>query len=129
MTITVNRYDKNDHRCIGRLNMPGFECYTLEDACREQKIMHKSAIPSGTYEMVISYSNRFNKMLPLLLDVPGFSGVRVHSGSTERDTSGCLLLGMNRTFDTISESRSAVVQFMTILMKYVKKEKVYIEIT
>lgn len=129
MNITIHRYERNENRTIGRLRMPGFECYTLEDAEREEKIVHKTAVPIGTYEVVVSYSNRFKKMLPLLLDTPGFTGIRIHSGNTEADTSGCILIGLGRFQDSISQSRSAMAMFMAILMKFLKKEKVYIEIT
>lgn len=128
MIIKVSRYDRNDKRCIGRLTMPGFECYTLEDAEREVKIPHKTAIPTGKYEVVVSYSNRFKKMLPLLVNVPNFEGVRIHSGNTEQDTEGCILIGMNRSFDSITESRSAMAKFMPILMKALKVEKVWVEV-
>lgn len=128
MTIKVDRYDKNEYRTIGRINLPGFESYTLEDPERKEKIAHKTAIPIGTYEIVVSYSNRFKRMLSLLADVPGFTGVRIHSGNSVDDSSGCILIGLGRSFDTISQSRSAMGLFMAILMRYLKKEKVYIQI-
>lgn len=129
MTITLDRYDKNDSRCIGKLTMPGFECYTLEDDEDETKQMGRTAIPKGKYEVVVSFSARFQKLLPLLLNVPNFEGVRIHSGNTEFDTDGCILLGMNRTTETITESRTAIKTFMPLLMDALTKEKVFIEIT
>lgn len=129
MNITVHRYDKTETRCIGKFRTDGFECYSLEDAEREEKIMHHTACPVGTYEVVVNYSNRFKKMLPLLLQTPGFTGVRIHSGNTDADTSGCILIGLGRSFDSVIQSRSAMNQFMGILMKAIKKEKVYIEIS
>lgn len=129
MNITVQRIDKNDHRCIGLLTMPEFTCHTLEDTERDVKIMGKTAIPKGTYEVVVNYSNRFKKMLPLLIDVPNFSGVRIHSGNTSEDTEGCILIGMERSFDSITHSRIAMSKFMPILMKWLKKEKVYLVVS
>lgn len=126
MDITITRYDKNEHRCIGTLVMPEFTCYTLEDAEREEKIPGKTAIPVGRYEVVVSYSNRFKKMLPLLLDVPNFEGVRIHSGNSEADSSGCPLIGLQRSFDTITHSRAAMSKFMPLLMAALKKEKVFV---
>lgn len=129
MIIQVNRYDKNETRCIGKLNMPGFECYTLEDDEDELKEFGKSAIPKGKYEVVISFSNRFKRLLPLLINVPNFEGVRIHSGNTEADTEGCILIGMNRTIETITESRTAMKTFMPLLMNALTKEKVYVDIS
>lgn len=126
MNISVTRLDCNDTRCIGKLTMPEFTCYTLEDAVREEKIPGKTAIPAGTYEVVVSYSNRFKKMLPLLIDVPNFSGVRIHSGNTAEDTSGCILLGLSKAVDRVYESRKAMAVFMSALMRWIKKEKVFV---
>lgn len=75
-----------------------FECYTVEDADRQLeaggvKIQNKTAIPKGIYKVIISMSNRFKKNLPLLLDVPGFEGVRIHSGNSSKDTEGCIIVG------------------------------------
>lgn len=106
--------------------MPEFTCYTLEDAVREEKIPGKTAIPPGVYEVVVNYSNRFKKMLPLLINVPNFSGVRIHSGNVAQDSSGCILLGLSKAVDGVYESRKAMAVFMSSLMRWVKKEKVYV---
>lgn len=129
MNITVKRVDCNNIRCIGELTMPDFMCHTLEDAQRLTKVMGQTAIPKGTYEVVVNYSNRFKKMLPLLIDVPNFSGVRIHSGNTEADTEGCILLGMERAADSVINSRAAMSRFMPILMKWLKREKVYLVVS
>lgn len=123
------------------MELPGFECYCLEDTDRglesdmriEQilamKIYGKTAIPKGKYEVVISYSERFKKMLPLLLNVPGFEGIRIHPGNTESDTEGCLLPGLDRSFDSVLESRKAFSSVMASILQYLKTEKVYLEIS
>ena len=83
------------------------QCYTLEDVVRPQKIMHETAIPAGTYKVVVTMSNRFKRELPLLLDVPGYEGVRIHPGNTDKDTSGCILVGVTRGEDMVGGSRTA----------------------
>jgi hypothetical protein len=83
----------------GRLYIDGvFECFTVEDADRHLekggvKIQNQTAIPKGIYEVVITMSNRFRKLMPLLKNVPGFSGVRIHSGNKSADTEGCIIVG------------------------------------
>lgn len=108
MKITIKRLHKTDRSTIGELYIDGkFECYTLEDVERDVKIPSETAIPKGTYEVKITYSNRFKRLLPVLLNVPGFTGVRVHSGNTNHDTEGCVLVGMTKGNDLVSKSRLA----------------------
>ena len=76
-------------------------CDTLEPTWRDykngaRKIKGRSAIPEGRYALVISYSPKFKKWLPILLGVPMFEGIRIHAGNTEKDTEGCILVGENR---------------------------------
>ena len=69
-------------------------CNTLEDASTVTKIKGESCIPTGKYDVQITMSKRFKKMLPLLIDVPNYAGIRIHNGNTEKDTEGCILVGM-----------------------------------
>ena len=108
MKITVKRLHKTNTSTIGELLIDGvFECYTLEDVEREVKIKSETAIPKGTYKIIINQSNRFKRLLPLLLNVPNFEGVRIHSGNTNHDTEGCILVGRTRGNDYIGQSRKA----------------------
>jgi len=92
------------------------ECFTLEDKDRKledggEKIYGKTAIPRGIYDIKITYSNRFKKDLPLLIDVPQFEGVRIHAGNSSEDTDGCILVGtVNKdpNDDWIGASRKAL---------------------
>lgn len=127
--LTLLRKWFTNKSTIGELMFLGrFECFVLEDTSRKEKIYGKTAIPEGTYEIVLSYSERFKTYLPLLLDVPNFEGVRIHTGNTPADTEGCLILGMKRMEDAVGESRIAMKAFMEKLEPLVKKEKVYIKI-
>ena len=96
----------------------------------EGKIYGDTAIPAGKYEVVITYSNRFKKYLPLLLNVPGYEGIRIHGGSSAIDTHGCLLPGINDIQGRVSNS----TKYFTLIFDKisnainVKKEKVYINI-
>ena len=108
MQITVKRLHKTETSTIGELLIDGlFECYTLEDAERPVKIKGETAIPKGTYKVIINESNRFKRLLPLLLDVPNFEGVRIHSGNSNHDTEGCILVGQSRNKNYIGQSRKA----------------------
>lgn len=78
----------------GKLYLDGqYFCDTLEDVVREKKVYAQTAIPYGTYSLIINYSNRFKKNMPRLLNVPNFDGILIHSGNTTADTSGCILVG------------------------------------
>jgi len=85
-------------------------CSTLEDVVRdlhdinhdgdftdqgEGKIYGETAIPYGRYEVIVSYSPKLKRRLPLLIDVPGFQGIRIHAGKDAKWTEGCILLGTN----------------------------------
>lgn len=108
MKLLLKRLHRTEYSTIGELYVDGkFECYTLEDKEREVKIKSETAIPKGTYIVGITLSNRFKRMLPILIDVPNFEGVRIHSGNTNHDTEGCILVGTTRSKDFIGNSRVA----------------------
>ena len=89
---------------LGRLfvegMMYGFTCEDQDRKLEEEpgaKIPKRTAIPRGLYRLTLSFSNRFKKVMPLIKDVPGFDGVRIHGGNDQYDTEGCPLLGKTRT--------------------------------
>lgn len=98
--------------------------YSCEDAVRgdgdaktveKWKIPGKSAIPYGRYRLIISFSQRFQKHLPMLLDVPGFSGVRMHGGNTSADTEGCILLGLSIRQNGVGNCKPAVDMIIKLI--------------
>jgi hypothetical protein len=108
MKIEIKRLHRTENSTIGELTIDGkFECYTLEDKERDVKIKSETAIKKGTYKVIINRSNRFKRLLPLLLNVPEFEGVRIHSGNSNHDTEGCILVGKTRSNDFIGQSRKA----------------------
>lgn len=92
--------------------------YTLEDAVREFKVPGATAIPYGTYKVIVTYSNRFKRELPLLLNVPNFEGIRIHPGNSSGDTEGCILVGKewNGT-DFILQSGKAFAELFDLIKK------------
>lgn len=108
MIITQKRYLFGDDFTLSRLAIDGIgsiSCpYILEDAVREipglpveqWKVPRETAIPVGRYRVEINISKRFGKRMMQLLDVPGYSGIRVHAGNTSHDTEGCLITGRER---------------------------------
>ena len=107
---------------IGDLLIDGkFYCYTLEDMYREKKIKGVTAIPYGRYEVIINFSNRFKKPMPLLLNVKGFDGIRIHSLNTSDQTEGCIGVGFTKSKDFRGNSRSAYNQFMPKLRTGLKE--------
>lgn len=96
MKLTLTRKIYTDRSTIGALDIDGtHQCDTLEDMTRrpDVKIWGKTAIPAGAYKVVITHSNRFKKELPLLLNVPNYEGVRIHTGNDDNNTEGCILVG------------------------------------
>jgi hypothetical protein len=122
MLLEVRRQPSACGCTLGSLYVDGeFECFTLEDVIREVpgqpvaswKIPGETAIPSGSYQVTVNMSDRFQRLLPQLLDVPGFAGVRIHSGNCAADTEGCILVGRRCGVATILESRLAFQALFT----------------
>lgn len=141
MNITLNRIAKKSKYTIGKLYIDGeYFCDTIEDADRgltqtmtdaqikSKKVYGQTAIPTGTYKVIISYSNKFKRQMPLLLNVPGFLGIRIHSGNTEKDTEGCLIVGKNKVVGKVIESKDTYNKLFSMLCEANKKEAIKITI-
>lgn len=94
-------------------------CFSLEDTARPEgvKIPKKTCIPPGKYRVIVNQSKRFNRLMPLLLDVPLFSGIRVHWGNEEVDTEGCPLVGYSRLPDKVYESKRAFEDLFKVIVE------------
>lgn len=114
---------------IGKLYVDGvFTCYTLEDAVRDKKIKNVTAIPAGKYKVIIDFSNRFKQLMPLLLNVPNYQGVRIHPGNYSKDTEGCILVGSTKGINFIGNSRTAYTSLLVRMKKAIETKSISIEI-
>lgn len=129
MKLQLVRDTLTNESTIGKLYINDvFHCFTLEDKVRDEKIKNITAIPYGTYEVIINFSNRFKEQMPLLLNVPNYEGVRIHAGNYAKDTEGCVLVGSTKSVNMIGNSRAQFKKLMTELRKATKNEKIFIEI-
>lgn len=122
MIIELNTIFKGDKYTISKLYIDGkYYCDTIEDAVRDlplecpytsrgqscrcnEKIYSETAIPAGTYKVIVTMSDKFGRELPLLVDVPHFLGIRIHRGNTSKDSSGCIIVGENKIKGTVINS-------------------------
>jgi len=129
MDMLVTRQTLTDESTIGELTIDGVhQCFTLEDKVRAEKVFGETAIPAGRYEVVVNFSNHFQKMLPELVSVPNFEGVRIHSGNTAKDTEGCILVGTTKGTNVVNGSRDAFNALFAKIQAAAVNEKVFIEI-
>lgn len=113
MELILTRIAKRKTYTIGHLEIDGqLFCDTLEPTWRDigwgrpgRKVAGRTAIPEGRYPVVITFSPRFEKWLPLLIHVPQFDGIRIHAGNTAEDTEGCILVGQNLKPGMVLNSR------------------------
>lgn len=136
MEVTLKALVKTDKTTISSLYINDiFECNILEDKDRSKestKIFGKTAIPAGRYQVIVNMSNRFKRLLPLVVNVPGFEGIRIHPGNKAEDTEGCLLPG-TYSKNTPNWVSSSVIAFNKLFAKISaaidNHEKVWITIT
>lgn len=141
MILELNRNTRSSQSTIGDLHINGeFFCYVLEDFDRglhsgmsdaeiqSKKVYAETAIPKGTYKVVITFSPRFKEYMPLLLNVKGFQGIRIHSGNTSAHTEGCLIVGLAKSTNFVGQSKVAYSRLMAKLKKVEKSEEIIIHI-
>lgn len=131
MKLTVKRQHGTKGYTHGQLFIDGaYFCDTMEDQERDIKIDGITAIPCGTYAVVINMSARFNRLMPQLLNVPNYAGVRIHSGNTAADTEGCILVGKNYKNDFITASKETFIElFKKMNDAIADKQTITIEIS
>ncbi|TDH28682.1 hypothetical protein EXU57_00975 [Segetibacter sp. 3557_3] len=136
MELKVVRSVFTDTSIMGKMYLDGkFFAYTCEDKDRglngdcSKKVKNKTAIDRGKYEVILSFSNRFKKYLPLVLNVCCFEGIRIHGGNTSENSEGCILIGAegdmkNRIWNCAGKVNSLVAALKT----YERKEKIWLNI-
>lgn len=143
MKLTLNRRFKAPEYTIGELYIDGkWFCNTLEDTDRDlsqdmlltyiqnKKIKSQTAIPTGTYKVDMDtvspkysnyskypYAKQFNAKMPRLLNVKGFEGILIHAGNTQKDTDGCILVGINKVKGQVINSQATWKKLMSVLLK------------
>lgn len=139
MRITLLRIANRPTYCIGKLYIDGeYFCDTIEDIDRglddkmtveeilKKKIKGQTAIPTGIYTVLLTYSQKYKKAMPLVDGVKGYSGIRIHSGNTSKDTEGCLIVGRNTKVGMVTESRKMYNALFRELVK--TNERIIIDI-
>lgn len=135
MKLTLIRKFLGSAYTIGDLFIDGvFFCHTIEDRVRilppvcpdtpkginckcKEKVYAETAIPAGTYKVTMRHSPRFKRVLPYLHDVPHFTGILIHSGTTEKDSAGCIIVGENTVKRKVLNSRKTSDRLNEILSK------------
>lgn len=142
MLITIDRAWKRESYTMSRLFVDGEKfCNALEDTDRglyhgmsredvlAKKIKGATAIPRGTYNVIYTYSPRFKRKLPLIENVTGYEGVRIHPGNTAKDTEGCIIVGQNLKAGMVLNSREWTEKLITKMQTaWSKGEKVKLKI-
>jgi len=129
MLLTLQRQSLKNDRTLGELLVDGQHfAWTLEDAIRKRKVPNETAIPDGVFECVVNYSNRFGRMLPMLLNVPNFTAVRFHGGNGPDDTEGCILVGAEHDAERIWNCSAVVTRLTNMIRSATMTGKVFVEV-
>lgn len=128
MILTLKRIAFRYSYTIGKLYVDGvYVSDTIEDMDRglddsmdeneikARKVYGETAIPYGTYKVSITYSPKYKKMMPLIENVKGFSGIRIHSGNTAKDSLGCIIVGKNKKVGMVLDSRETYNRLFNII--------------
>lgn len=119
MNLQLRRIKHGKNETIGELYIDdAYFCDTLEDVVRSgRKVKGRTAIPAGEYSVVVTKSPKFNRLLPLICDVPNFVGVRIHRGNDHEDTAGCILVGKLRGENALEDSIATEISLTHILFQ------------
>jgi hypothetical protein len=141
MKLELERRFLGESYTIGSLSIDGKKfCDTLEDKVRdlnkngvfdgdEKKVYAETAIPYGTYDIVVDYSPKFKRELPRLQNVKHFEGILIHRGNTAEDSAGCILVGENKVKGKVINSTPYERELVRILKEAQgRKEPITIKI-
>lgn len=116
LAFVLQRQPTEHGATMGTVTVDGDHvCYTCEDPIRDAKVAGDTCIPPGIYAVIVTPSMRFGRKLPLLVDVPGFSGIRIHPGNTQADTQGCILPGLKMTPPMVFRSTDACTVWQSMI--------------
>lgn len=131
VVLKVKRLYKKEKYTIGKMYLNNqYVCDTLEDTDRgltndmsieeikAKKVYGETAIPTGTYKLIVDWSLKYQKNMPHILDVKGFDGIRIHSGNIAKDSLGCILVGKNREVGKVLDSRNTYNYLMDLIRPY-----------
>lgn len=128
LTLLLTRTWLTDESTIGTIYIDAIEkWFSLELPISDGR--PGSAIPRGTYKIITTYSPKFKRNMPLLLDIPGRSEIRLHWGNTAADTEGCILVGKTHPGpDFIGDSRAAFDELYETILPAAIEERCFITI-
>ncbi len=135
MKLLLPRHKYTERSTIGDLIVQPehWLAYTLEDRVRPigaLKIYGKTAIPEGTYQVIIDWSQRHQKQMPHIINVPGFEGIRFDIANKAEEIEGCIAVGLTRMIDWVGQSAIAWNRLFNLLSATLNsKEEVWLEIT
>ncbi|MDR1121809.1 MAG: DUF5675 family protein [Dysgonamonadaceae bacterium] len=128
MKLNLKRIARKPGYTIGKLYVDDvYFCDTVEDTDRglrqdmplseikRIKVQDRTAIPVGEYRMIVNMSPSKKRLLPRLLDVPGFEGILVHRGNTAEDSSGCIIVGENKAVGKVINSTGYELKLVELL--------------